>query len=83
MSIYESRPTLIDSDVEMQANVEQTEEGIAVFLHVKLGVEEMTARFDAAHWRVFVAAVEDMIQRRTEEANTAASRGTIKKAKGA
>lgn len=69
MSIYESRPTLIESDIELQAAVEQTEEGVAVFLHVTFGVEETTPRFDAAHWRAFAAAVEDMIQQRTEKGN--------------
>lgn len=83
MSIYEARPTLIDSDVEIQAAVEQTEEGVAVFLRVMLGVEETTPRFDAAHWRAFVAAVEDMIQQRINEANPAAHRGATKKAKAA
>lgn len=68
MSIYESRPTLIDSDVEMQANVEQTEKGVAVFLRVKLGIEETTARFDAAHWAQFAAAVYDQLDLRRGDA---------------
>lgn len=68
MSIYESRPTLIDSELELQAGVEQTEEGVAVFLRVKLGVEETTARFDAAHWAQFAAAVNDQLDLRRGDA---------------
>lgn len=64
MSIYESRPTLIDSAVELQAGVEQTEEGVAVFLRVKFDLEDTVARFDAAHWAQFAADVNDQIDLR-------------------
>lgn len=81
MSIYEARPTLIDSDTEISATVEQTElDGVCVFLRLRDGLNDVhTVTLQAGDWTMFSQAVGDMIDRRINQG--AAERSEPKKGK--